>query len=482
MWSALAQGNALAPVFRVVGIALAVLLIVVFIVRGRAVSRPFQLVQLSLDVLLVSVLSEMTGGLHSLFTLLYFPTIGAGAYLLRREGALWTATFATAGFLLMLLVHDELRAPDGDAALIVWSEVMFRIFAFYLMALLTGQLGELLARTGAALDEERESSLLLTSEHDTVLERVRAGVLTSDRDGMIVSLNPFGRALLGEVRGQPLVSVLPQARGGTTWEERRPEGERWVCSRAVLPDGGSVIVIEDITEMARMREAVVRDERMIEVGRMAAGMAHEIRNPLASLSGSLQLIREEHPSRLADLALGEAERLNRLVEDFLDLSRRRPINPRPIDLHALATEVCEAFGRDPRYAGKVDATCLGAPTPAAADPDRIRQALWNLVLNGAQAMPRGGTITVTVHATSATPEQPDGVALVVADEGVGVPPGDRARLFDPFYTTRSGGTGLGLLLVEQVARAHGGTVHIEAGAPSGTRFHLWLPREAPHGA
>ncbi|MFN7142840.1 MAG: hypothetical protein ACK4YP_03625, partial [Myxococcota bacterium] len=158
VWRALGGGgDAPEPVFRVVGLALALLLVVVFGVRGRAVSRPFQLFQLALDVALVSVLSEMTGGLHSLFTLLYFPTIGAGAYLLRREGALWAATFATAGFFVMLAVGHGFEPPPQEAVVAVWSEVMFRVFAFYLMALLTGQLGEQLARAGEELQGERES-------------------------------------------------------------------------------------------------------------------------------------------------------------------------------------------------------------------------------------------------------------------------------------------------------------------------------------
>ncbi len=470
------------PIFRVVAVALLLLLVVVFGVRGRAVSKPFQLFQLALDVVLVSVLSQMTGGLHSLFTLLYFPTIGAGAYLLHREGALWSATFATGGFLAMLAVGENVPALEGDVVVIVWSEAMFRVFAFYLMALLTGQLGEQLARTGQALQKERESSLLLASEHDTVLDRVHAGVLSFDRQGIVVALNPFGRALLGDVRGQPLGAIFPRAGDAATWEESREDGQRWVCSRAGLPDGGSVIVIEDVTELARMREAATRDERMVAVGRMAAGLAHEIRNPLASLSGSLQLIREEHPSRLADLALGEAERLNRLVEDFLSATRRPPIAPRPVDLYALASEVCEAFARDPRYAPKVVTRCEGAPTLARADPDRLRQALWNLILNGAQAMPRGGEILVTVQDLPAGGDRPAGVEITVGDEGVGISEAERRRIFDPFYTTRNGGTGLGLLLVEQVARGHGGHVHVQARPERGTAFHIWLPREAPLGS
>ncbi|MFN7145745.1 MAG: ATP-binding protein, partial [Myxococcota bacterium] len=182
---------------------------------------------------------------------------------------------------------------------------------------------------------------------------------------------------------------------------------------------------------------------------------------------------------LVELAGGEAERLNRLVEDFLSVSKRPSVVARPVDVHAIAAEVCEAFGRDPRYASKVVTRCEGVPTVAPADPDRLRQALWNLVLNGAQAMPRGGEIVVTVREAASHAEGVVGVEIAVEDQGIGISDTDRPRVFDPFYTTRNGGTGLGLLLVEQVARGHGGHVHVQTGPSHGTAFHLWLPREAP---
>ena len=479
VWSAIAEGIAPLPVFRAVALALSLVLVVVFAARGRNVSKPFQLVQLAVDTALVSMLSAMTGGLYSFATLFYFPAIGAGAYLLRREGALWTATFASISFVVMAWWNVEFTRPWSDRTLVLWSEAMFRVFAFYLMAILTGQLGEMLARSDRALKVQQDSRQALASEHDSVLNRVRAGILSTDRDQRVVSVNPAGQQLFGDVRGQPLALVLPRALEAEVWEEARADGKRWVCSRASLPDGGSVVVVEDVTEMVRMRETALRNERLVAVGRMAASMAHEVRNPLASLSGSLQLIREETPSRLADLALAEADRLNRLVEDFLNVARGPTITPRPTDVLSVAQEVCDAFTRDPRYAHLVTTRCEGGPAMAMTDADRLRQALWNLVLNGAQAMPRGGSITLRVLQTAASPTRLDGVELVVEDEGPGIPETERQRIFDPFYTTRVGGTGLGLLLVDQIVRGHNGTVRAERGLNGGTAFHLWLPRDVP---
>ena len=467
-WADRGQG----PFFRACAVALTILVVTTAGIRRIAPSRTFILFQLGLDVVLASYLSYLTGGRYSFFIWLYGPAIAAGAYLLRMRGALLTATFATFGFLAMLWAHADFVTSSPEGGLVVFSETMFRIFAFFLIAILTGHLSELVERAGRQLSRERFTTAVLASEHGTVLDRVRAGVVTTDAKERITALNPFARKVLGDARGKGLGEVFA-ARRRDSWEEIRLGGERWICSEAALPDGGRVVVMDDVTELAHMRERAARDERLVAAGRLAASMAHEIRNPLASLSGSLQLLREDRPSRMIELALGEADRLNRLVEDFLGVASRPSMILQPLDAYAVAVEVCESFARDPRYGAKATVRCEGVPTFARADPDRLRQALWNLVLNGAQAMPRGGTVTVSVGE-----REDDTVEFRVSDEGVGIPPEERDHIFDPFYTTRSGGTGLGLALVEQVVRAHGGGIRVKAREPRGTEISFWIPGEA----
>jgi two-component system sensor histidine kinase PilS (NtrC family) len=254
-----------------------------------------------------------------------------------------------------------------------------------------------------------------------------------------------------------------------------------MLSETALPEGGVVVLIHDITEITRMKDRVARDERLVAAGRLAASMAHEIRNPLASLSGALQLVREDRPSRMLDLAVSESERLNRLVENFLGLASQPRLRPTRIDVALLAHDVCDAFARDPRFDGRARATCVATSAMAEVDADRLRQALWNLVLNGAQSMPSGGTVTVLVSPTAAPSHRGAGVEIRVGDEGVGIADRDRDRIFDPFYTTRSGGTGLGLAVVEQVVRAHGGNVSVRGRVGGGTEFVCWLPVEASRG-
>lgn len=443
--------------------------------------------QLSIDALLTSVLCAVTEGAHAQLVLLYFPSIAAGAFQLRQRGAMAAATLASIGWIAVVLTDNTLRS-DAEGAVQLFTETAVRIFAFYLVAALTGQLAEAEERTSRALIAEQRSSEMLASEHEMVLDRVRAAVVTLDAESRIVTMNPAALRLLGDVAGEAIGFVLrgygdgEHGMGGPNggaWEEARGGGRRWLCCSDPLPAGGRVIVIEDVTELHRLREVAARDERLVGVGRLAASMAHEIRNPLASLTGSLQLIQEDRPERLVEIALEEARRLNRLVDDFLTISRDQRMTVVPSDVLAIARDVAAAFARDPRFSDTVNVVVRGESTIAAVAPDRLRQVLWNLVLNGAQVMPRGGEITVQVVAMPEYEQGPEGVEIVVRDQGPGIPEQDRVRIFDPFFTTRSGGSGLGLATVDQIIRAHGGRIVVQGVPEGGTAFVLWLPKE-PH--
>jgi signal transduction histidine kinase len=220
-----------------------------------------------------------------------------------------------------------------------------------------------------------------------------------------------------------------------------------------------------------MREQAAKDERFAAMGRLAAAVAHEIRNPLASLSGCLQLLTEDSQNRPARLALQEANRLNRLVDDFLHATSLPGLHREELDIAALAQEVVESVQLDPRINGRIQIKLSTRPVHARLDGDRLKQVLWNLLLNAAQAMPGGGDAEVRVGS------QENGVQIQVLDSGKGVPEGDLERIFDPFYTTRAGGSGIGLAVVEQIVRVHGGTVKALPRNPQGTCISLWLPLE-----
>lgn len=440
-------------------------------VTRREVAGWFLPAQLAWDVFFSSVLCYLTGATYSLGQLVFLVAIAGAAWVGRPGAAMGAAALSAVGFLLAVALTPREPGPIREDDIVRYTEAMFRVFGFFLMAGVTDYLFR-------SLRQEQATTAYLGAQHESVLERVRAAVVTADATGRVSDANPAARALFGDIEGRLLVELFPghAYTDNTTWEERTATGRSLVCSTGELPDGATVIVAEDITELTRTREERDRAERLEGVARVAAGLAHEIRNPLSSISGCLQLIREERPSRPADLALGEADRLNRLVEDFLVMSRAPHIEPDPVDVHALAAEVADAFARDQRYQDRVQVRREGTVALALIDADRIRQTLWNLLLNAAQAMPDGGTVTMATRPATRGPAGGAlGVEIVVTDEGVGIPPELRGRIFDPTFTRRAGGTGLGLAMVDQVVRAHRGEVSVQAPAAGGTEFRIWLP-------
>jgi hypothetical protein len=213
-----------------------------------------------------------------------------------------------------------------------------------------------------------------------------------------------------------------------------------------LQGGGEVVLVEDVTRLREMEAQVAREERLSAVGRYAAGLAHEIRNPLASLSGSVQLLRDEHKDPLFDIVLREVRRLNNLVEDFLDSARPVRLALTEADPGQIIGEVVATFRNDRSYETRVLRTRVRMLPSVRLDAGRFRQVIWNLLLNAAQATPDFGTIEV-----SAEIDEEKGLLMVrVQDDGVGIAPDALRTLFDPFYTTRAGGTGLGLANVDRV--------------------------------
>ncbi|MSQ02220.1 MAG: hypothetical protein EXR71_10075 [Myxococcales bacterium] len=460
--SALDQGpfaNSDRAFFTILAVQLLLLIASALYTRLRRPGVGFLSLMFVVDVVGASLLSAFTGGGGSLLVFLYFPAIAAGAYLLGRAGAIAVSVLAAAGLLAVALFAGD---AAGDDLLLRYWEVGFRVLSLLLVGILSGQLAESLERTGKALVAQKVAS-------ETVIERVRAGVLIAGLDDRIVEINPSGRLLLGNAIGRRVTEVFSGAVHHRSWEETPPDGRRLVCSQATLPDQGRVIVVEDVTELWAMRERAQRDERLVAAGHLSAGLAHEIRNPLAALSAILQLLREDRPSRHLDLALGETQRLNRLVEDFLTAAAAPALRKVMLELDGLVANIVDAFLQDPRFAGVVRVTLDLHPVRVTVDPDRLRQVLWNLLTNAAQSMPGGGEVRVGVEVAGRS------ACLRIADGGGGIAPEELSRIFDPFYTRRAGGTGLGLAVVEQLVRAHGGTVDVASPPGQGTTFTIHLP-------
>jgi two-component system sensor histidine kinase PilS (NtrC family) len=260
---------------------------------------------------------------------------------------------------------------------------------------------------------------------------------------------------------------------GMTFSPLRDERERI---------SGVICAFQDLTQIRRMEEQVRRSDRLAAIGELAAGMAHEIRNPLASLSGSVKLLSEElrlegEGRELMGIVTREVGRLNALITDFLQYASPRPPQLRETSLRELLQETATLIGQTRGALWRIAVVAPGEDAfRAEVDAQMIRQLLWNLTLNAMEAMPGGGTVTVALA------EEGEEVRIDVSDSGAGIAAGDLNKVFTPFYSTKEGGTGLGLAIVFKIVENHRGHIEVESTPGRGTTVRVALPWSAQAGA
>jgi two-component system, NtrC family, sensor histidine kinase PilS len=431
--------------------------------------------QIALDVGIAAVVARLTGGIESVFVFMFSLAVVNGAILLYRRGAILAAGLAVAGYLVTVTT-----APGPPLR----AETLFaHSTAFVLTAALASYLADQLRTTG-------ESLATITGLYQSIIQSMTSGLATLDPAGRVTYLNPAGEAMAGlslvRVRNQPAAQVFPAfeaATGRGEVEHVSPGGQRMLLGYSSFPlvgprsrPLGTAVIFQDLTRLRAMEEAMARSARLADLGGVAAGLAHELRNPLASISGCVELLRaqaasDEEGGRLMEIVLRETARLDQLVSDFLQFSRPAPLKREPVDLALLLSETLDVFAHDPVAAGLEVARAL-VPAPAECDADRIRQVAWNLLLNAAQAMKGRGSGRITVHSGPAGGGQ---VTFSIEDDGPGIAAADLERIFLPFYTTKERGSGLGLANVHRVIDAHGGRIGVESEPGRGARFQVWLP-------
>jgi two-component system sensor histidine kinase PilS (NtrC family) len=477
----------------------------------------FGAVQVATDVGIVTSLVWFTGGSESIFAFLYIPITVYAALLLGRRGAYGASTLAAVGYGgLLLAPHfgwlpvEELAPAPGPVRVALFG---VHAGALLLVALLASALSRERDRAGRALDERTRDLRSLQRIHERTVESLTSGLLTTDPQQQITSFNPEAERITGasaaEAIGRPLEEVIPGAAalgvvvGGGRLRRRLRFRNRAgrdlhlgiagsVLRAAEGGPGGHVVIFQDVTEVVKMEAALRRHERLAGVGQLAADLAHEIRNPLAAISGSIQVLegslprtQDDETRKLIGIAVREADRLNALITDFLRFARPAPANPEPTSVATVAEEVLRMF----------DAVCpasvhvsLDVPRDlhVRADEGQLRQLLWNLFLNAVQAMPEGGALDVTAAPAPPQARTAGGrnageegacqVEIEVADTGCGIPEEVLDRIFDPFFTTKKDGSGLGLATVHRIVEGHGGQLTVESRVGRGTRFRIRLPR------
>jgi two-component system sensor histidine kinase PilS (NtrC family) len=466
-------------------------------VEPRQVARPMHATDLAITSLLVYV----TGGAQSPYTFLYALSVVAAGALAYRRGAV-TITLAALGALIVVALAAWVRVIEVPipSQLRPWEQTagdFARTLGIQLAALagvgvLAFIFGDQLQRGAETLATTRKAAADLFTLHQDIVRSLASGLITIAPEGTVLTANQAAADILqrpaADLHGRPIEAILPgllARRAGAHRDElRRAEltlGELTLgVTVSPLRDVrgqviGSVLNFSDLTELRRLEQHMRRAERLATVGQLAAGIAHEIRNPLASISGSIELLRQSPPASDDDRTLmaivqREIGRLNELVGDLLDYANPRPSQPVEFDLGVLVRETLQVSRADPAFAEVELAVSAEEPLVVHADPSKLRQVVWNLVRNAADAAAAGGK-HVRVEARRAA----DQATITVEDDGPGIPPDRLTRIFDPFYTTKQKGTGLGLATSHAVVAEHGGRIDLESEVGKGTKVVVRLP-------
>ncbi len=463
--------------------------------------RVFAQIQLTWDLLVASLLIYLTGGIGSIFSFLFLLIIGSASVLLPRRDVLFVASASAIlyGSILDLQYYGYLPAigdlnfPRNVSGRDVFFSVFVNVTGFFLTGLLGGTLSERLRHSEQALEKKEIDYDELENLNRTILDNITSGLMIVNSMGRIRSFNEAAERISGftlpEVYNLEAQRVFPTfqlfdqngmmvvPRGQAEFAHK--DGRRRILgySSSHFRDGrdqvvGLLVIFQDLTHLAEMEERLKRADRLAAVGRLASGMAHEIRNPLASISGSVQLLMDgsnvtEEDRRLMGIVVREAERLSSLLTDFLLYAK--PARPRPesFDVAEVFDELLDMVASDSRFAGIRVKRLYQPGTLLYTDRQQLCQALWDLIINAAEATPQGGEVRLGLAG--------DG-ELFVEDTGPGIPAEIRDRVFEPFFTTKQGGTGLGLATVHSIVEANGGTIELRAGAWEGTRMVIRLPR------
>jgi two-component system sensor histidine kinase PilS (NtrC family) len=504
------------PFFALIAVVYAVSL--AFIASLRYVERYPWLLDLnfSIDVLVVTACVCLTGGITSLFSSLYVLPIVAASTLQPRRGALKVAAFSAVTYAGLVLtqslqaaghagpVFGMVIAGDLPSANVAQYTVGLNVFGLFAVAFLSGSLAERLRRADVRLVQASEEIADLQFFNQSVIDNLVSGLATTDRAHRVLTVNRSAQVITGHTAssavGRSAVDVLqlPPAFADhldealsrtrskrTDVEYRRPDGRLITLGLSVtqlpLPDRrlGYLYTFQDVTDVRRLERDAQLQKRLAAVGEMAAGIAHEIRNPLASMSGSMQILRQElqlstDQAQLMDIVLRESDRLNDTIRSFLAYARPQRFEVQHLDLRGVIADTATLL-RNSHEVGEhhtVDVRLSARPVMLEADGNQVRQIIWNLATNGLRAMPEGGTLLL---GAGESVDRPGAAILEVTDEGVGIAPDDVEGIFQPFRGSFGKGSGLGLAIIHRIISDYRAHIDVQSQLGRGTTFRVTFP-------
>ena len=464
------------------------------------------------DVFFVTLLLLFTGGILSPYSFLYLLAIMNAGVLLGRREALYTASLC--GILYGAIVDfqyfgllESIGLSQFDArqlgAFHLFYTIFLNLMGFGLSAFITGYLAERARASEAALRENIINYEELSQLNTKIVSSIETGLLTTNPQGHIRVFNPYAVHLTGmsqeDVYDRPISSIFPELASSIAtladtvrgeFEYVTQDGQHMVLGFSAVPfedsedDSASVIInFRDITVIRRMEEALKQADRLAALGELSARMAHEIRNPLAAMSGSVQMLAEQgsfegNDGRLLEIVMRESDRLNKLISEFLTYARPPLPHKVAIDLSTMLEDLSMMLLSDSRFETIEIINRVPSDLVISADSHQIHQVFLNLLNNAADAMPEGGTVIIESHVMLNGSERfrkSPAVRISVTDSGMGIDADIAKHVFEPFWTSKAEGTGLGLAIIYRIIEAHGGSIRVETPPGGGCCFTIMLP-------
>ena len=493
------------PFSNLVALSVAVIFLIFWCSRRRQMLQLY--LQIAADLILATALVAYTRGIESAFVSFYILIIIYCSLTLGRNGGMVGAALSTilyAGVILAMHIGPAAGSADVNS-----SQDVFRISAhvlgFWAVAYLGAYLHQRLRLVESELQEKIDSITQLKRLNEHIVSSIRSGLITTDLHGRIAVFNAAAGELTGRTTQEMIDQPVQILLGEGFWtrilqadllRQAKPlRHENWVT----LPDStrrflgfsvsplldqnhlllGYIISFQDLTEITRLEEEVRLKDRMAAVGRMAAGIAHEIRNPLTAMRGSVEILRSHanlpsSDARLLEILIRESDRLNKFTEDFLNYARPRRFEKHSLDLVPVLRDSVTLLRNSPEFreSHSVSLNIEAQSVRITGSADQLKQVFWNLAQNAIRAMPKGGELKISLGKNSETAGQ-----IVFQDNGVGMSREEQDQLFQPFHSGFSRGVGLGLSIIFRIVEDHQGKISFESEQGRGTKVRLSFPLE-----
>lgn len=466
------------------------------------------------DVLVITLLCYFTGGVKSPFSFLYILVVISSSILLYRRGSLFVASISSIsyGMLADLLYLGVIPYYDYQpseileiSSRLIYYYIFIHIFGFYTTAILSSYLSERLRRTRTALEEMDEDLSDLRILHQKVIDSMNTGLIITNLNGRINFINEAGGQILGlppeRILGTTVQNLfqepIPLREFKALLEDNKLDriersflkNEQNVCligmnlsflhSQRGVPSG-LILIFQDITQVRKMEQQIRMQERMAALGTMAAGIAHEVRNPLAAIRGSVQMLNDDlqlsdEQKQLMEIVLTESLRLDHTIQNFLNYAKPKQVLKRMEDLKTMTEGMLNFIQKSPdcKETHRIVFNSSSEEFIHEFDVNQMKQVIWNLSINALHAMPNGGQLKVTLER-----DLYGNVLLTFKDDGIGIDTNRLESIFDPFQKSTTGGSGLGMAIVYRIVQDHNGTISIDSKPGQGTQIRLVLPARA----